>query len=213
MKKILITVALTMLGTGAFAQTSEGTKVLSGGVNFDASSTDYEDVFNRKETYTRLGIAPRIGYFIKNRLEIGVGLNYNHYSSTSKDSSNTKTWIGKHNDYNISPYLTKYWPLSERLFITGRASVFGGYTSSKSESLTADQKTRSTETSFGATVVPGIMFFPRDKFGLGLSFGYLNYTHSTTKDRDTNHKNTSNSVNLNLRSSSLSFDFSYFINR
>ncbi|MCC9138394.1 hypothetical protein ACFSKU_06615 [Pontibacter silvestris] len=61
MKKLLVTAVLAILGTGAFAQTSEGTKVFSGGMNFNAGSTDYEDVYN-KGTYIRLGIAPRVGF-------------------------------------------------------------------------------------------------------------------------------------------------------
>ncbi|WP_181163625.1 outer membrane beta-barrel protein [Pontibacter mangrovi] len=69
MKKLLAAAVFTLLGTGAFAQTSQGTVKLSGSLGFNSTSRD--DNINQKSNSFNIG--PSIGYFIKDNLAVGMG--------------------------------------------------------------------------------------------------------------------------------------------
>jgi len=217
MKHILVTALLALLGTGALAQTNQGTVTLSGGLSINMSSFGRDE--DNKKRDISFSISPRVGYFVADKLELGV-------SSTYSATKNRTYYPGyetvtKGQNKAIGTYLKKYFMLGDKVAVHATANL--GYATSRQKFYSTpfgDTGPQPSETNlnsdyFGLNLSPGITFFPAEKIGLGASFGSLGYTYRTeeTKNISNDIKSKFSNIGLDLSASSLVFSFSYYINR
>ncbi|WP_299754608.1 outer membrane beta-barrel protein [uncultured Pontibacter sp.] len=218
MKKLLGAAALALLCTGAFAQTSQGTVEIAGSFGFKSISRDY----GTDQKSNRFNLGPSVGYFVKDNVAVGMGMSYTREVSKSTEVHYGGYYSGPYtvdvestnNGYHVSPFITRYFSLTEKVFFTGTGSVGFGKTKSTSEYKGDIQSRESTNSTFRAGVSPGISFFPTSKFGLSASFGFLGYAQYKTEFKnDQNDDYEHSEFGLDLNSSYLNFGLSYFISR
>ncbi|SFG05925.1 outer membrane beta-barrel protein [Pontibacter chinhatensis] len=215
MKKLLAAAVFALLGTGAFAQTSQGTVVVTGGLSFSTSTSEstLNDTISQKSSGTAFRMGPSIGYMLGNNFQLGAALGYTHSTikniqfNSEGDSHELKT---KANGFAIRPYLKKYFMLSEQFALTGQLSAGLSFYKRKPDA-NADSQQKST--SFDVALAPGITYFPSDKLGISAGFGGLLYNQivKKTEANDTPVK-TNSGLSISLEDA-LSFSLSYYINR
>ncbi len=119
------------------------------------------------------------------------------------------------NGFRFSPYLKKYFMVSDKVAFTG--SAFAGYEISNSKRgsdsvFMTDSETKSN--TFDIGVAPGIVFFPTEKIGISGSLGRLSYSTIKAKssEGEVSNERTTNNFGFDF-SSSLYLGFSYYISR
>lgn len=213
MKKLLAAAVFALLGTSAFAQTSQGTVVVTGQFTFTTSTSEstLNDTISNKSNGTAFRLAPSIGYMLGNNFELGAALGYTHstikniYFNSEGDRHEVKT---KSNAFLISPYLKKYFMLSEQFALTGQLSTALGVHKKNSD---ANVNAHPKEIFFDAALAPGITYFPSNKLGLSAGLGGLRYEQTLKKTEDTRVK-TNSGFRIGFENA-LYFSLSYFINR
>ncbi|SFG05966.1 outer membrane beta-barrel protein [Pontibacter chinhatensis] len=223
MKKLLFTVLLACIGSAALAQTSRGTVVASGSLSYYDHTDKTEDEISSTENRS-FSIAPGIGYMIIENLEAGISFRFTTSIQTA-NSAHLNQWgirepysltESKDKSFAITPYVKKYFTLSEKIAFTGEAYLSFSKGDSRYESEILEySRTESnrSDTGFGVGIRPGITFFPTEKIGLSANFGRLGYNHTTHKIEEYDFKSKSSDFGLNLDGSTLSFSFGYYISR
>jgi hypothetical protein len=216
MKKIFTTTLLAMLGAGAFAQTSQGTVSVQGSVSLrNEIRKELVDTLGNRNSYGSININPSVGYFVKDGLELGVGLGLYRYTNTYKWSDGKN--YSRSNEISLRPYIRKYVAITEHLQLHGTGYVsfgLGNETSKSNED--SSPKVRSTFTDLSIGIYPGLTYFATPKLGITATFGSLSYSSRRNKPReDTYHTNpvTYNTFTANLSPSSVSIGIGYFIAR
>lgn len=215
MKKLLGAAVFTLLGTCAFAQTSPGTVVVSGSLNLSTSNSEYakSDTVVNKSSGTAFSLGPRVGYMLGNNFEIGAGLGFSRsvtktkYFNSLGDSYEVTT---KANAISISPYLKKYFMLSEQFALTGELSAGLSFYKRSTDANTYYQP---KSTSFNATLAPGITYFPTDKLGISAGLGGLRYNQTLKKTKAGGTPVKADSGFSFGFEDALYFSLSYYINR
>jgi len=213
MKKLFTVAILGLLTTGAFAQTGQGIKVISGTVGLTIYSDKQKDNNNdRVYSDNILTLNPSFGYLLKDNLEAGIvlGYSYRKYESELEGEFSDFRSISKQNTYRFSPYLKKYFPVSANVALSTRLAAGVSMGRSKQESMTDHTSTSKYKSSgYFANIVPGISYFPAEKIGLSASFGELGYSKMTSDDENGNSGTTGKSFVLDLSSSTFGIGFSY----
>ncbi|MBB6611716.1 hypothetical protein H7F15_11760 [Pontibacter sp. Tf4] len=216
MKKLFIVAVLGLLCTSAFAQTLQGTKAVSGSfsVGMYANNQRSNNMAPSDYSHRFLRIEPSIGYFLKDNLEAGASLGFetNRTKSVQDGGFSDFTEDSRTRGYSFSPYLKKYFSLTDKFALSAR--VEAGVDMRKTKTEFSSDYTVSTESDtkgYFAGISPGLTFFPTEKIGISTSFGSLGYSNSTTESGS--FKSTSGFFGLNLSSSTLSFGFSYHFSR
>lgn len=214
LKKLVATASFVLLGAGAFAQTTQGTTVVSGSVNFSNETREFNQPTNNTKYITRgISLAPSVGYFVKDGLEAGLSLWLSQ--QTSKNKQDEGDSFNRHNRIYFSPYIQKYVALTEQLQLhaTGFATV--GFGNSKQKNSDASSaKVTGTSNHFGAGISPGLTYFATPKLGFSANFGSLSFSHRKDKPKDSQYfPRTYNSLSANLSPSSINLGVSYFIAR
>jgi hypothetical protein len=211
MKKLFTVAILGLLSTGAFAQTTQGTKVISGSVGISVYSNHLSNG-DIKYSNSFIQFYPTMGYLLKDNLEAGVSLGYLHSKSKFSEDGESSDYkrITTGNVYSFSPYLKKYIPLSEKFALSGSLSA-GLRIGKEKDEFTTDHSTITEEKSNGyfASFIPGVSYFISEKIGLTASFGNVGYSKITTEDENSGDKTTLKSFGFDLRSSTFGFGFSY----
>jgi hypothetical protein len=216
MKKLFTVAILGLLSTGAFAQTTQGTKVVSGSVGISTSQQKDENLNETgKIIHTNFNISPSVGYFINDELELGaeIGLSYSKSKYNNEKESYESTSEGTNKEIGLSPYIKKYFMLSEKVALTGAASAGFSVGRYKSEANYSPTPYKHSINRFQAGIAPGITFFPTENIGLSAAFGWLGYRYVSTKSEEGQSKSSSSNFGLDLNSSTLGIGFSYYINR
>lgn len=226
MKNILLTAILAILGTGALAQTTQGTVSFSGSLDVSSGQGLASDA-NAVLPSAGLNISPGVGYFIANQLELGISASV---SSASQKNDNITSDREVRNSassfyYSLGPYLRKYFMLTDKVALHGTADLYYEALKQKSASftkytppdgaslITEENKASSRSFGLGLSISPGISYFPSDKFGLGASFGSLGYTRRNYKNERDAPDTKSDAISLNLNASSFALNFSYYLSR
>ncbi|WP_276496407.1 outer membrane beta-barrel protein [Pontibacter litorisediminis] len=215
MKKLLAAAVFALLGSGAFAQTSPGTVVVTGSLRFSTQTSESErnDTLSQKSLGTAFGVGPSVGYLLGNNFELGAGLGFSRSTTTNTnfnstgDRSETKT---KTNAFTVNPYLKKYFMLSEQFALTGQLSAgLGCYKRENDANAVSQQKT----SFFNAALAPGITYFPTDKLGISAGLGGLRYDQTLKKTQASDSPvKTYSGLSIDFEDA-LYFSLSYFINR
>ncbi|AKD05180.1 outer membrane beta-barrel protein [Pontibacter korlensis] len=205
--------SISLLGTASLAQTSQGTVVVSGGLSLNTfkSETTESDTLSHQASGTAFRIGPSVGFMLGNNFELGAALGYSHSTTTNKnfnregDSNETKE---RSKAFSISPYLKKYFMLSEQFALTGQ---FSAALSIHKRQFNADSKLPSTF--FHAALAPGITYFPSEKLGVSASLGGLRYEQTSKKMEAGGTPIKTLSGFIVSFEDALYFSLSYYINR
>ncbi len=115
MKKNIFTFILLMTSAGAFAQFSQGTKMIGGVAGFGVTTQKYKDGNTTVSvgTSSYFSLEPQFGYFIIDRLAIGAGLDLNLSSFKYKndDDKESSTSLA------FTPFVRYYLP--NKIFFFG----------------------------------------------------------------------------------------------
>ncbi len=191
MKKanILTLVFIFVAAASSFAQTSAGTLFLGGGLGFSSSnSKSTTKIGNVTSTAdgpqaTEFSIVPGVGYFIADKLAVGIDISFTGTSIKETEANGDYEKTSRTN-IGFTPYVRKYFMLSDNFGFTGTLGVGVGLGSSKIEEKDGNTTTtvdgpKSTTLEFGVT--PGLVFFPTNKVGLEANFGFVGFSSETRK--------------------------------
>lgn len=215
MKKLVATACFALLGCGAFAQTSEGSLALSGSMNFRKETIrNHNNIAGEHKVVGRtINLYPAVGYFVKDGLELGVGIGLSQYAAKTEHEENV--YFSRNNTISLRPYARKYVALTEQLQFHGTGYAMVGYGNGKIKN-TADNSSNVTHTSnvLGIGLYPGLTYFATPKLGFTATFGALSFERRSEKPKDsTQSVRTTDTFMANFHPSSVSVGFGYFIAR
>ncbi len=196
MKKIILITLILIPGLFLNAQPVAKSIFIGGniGVNFQKVKTDDRD---QKDNNTSIQIMPNVGYFLTDRMAIGVGAGIN--SLTQKRERLGEERKQSETTFQISPFVRYYLTSGTVGFFTeGSFSIGLGQTKDTRDDIT--EKGNITQLSFG--ISPGIYLDVHPKIALEFSAGWLGYQHES-KEID-GVKVTSNRMGFDLRTTGLS---------
>lgn len=210
MKKLFLSGLLALLGTGAFAQTSAGTISLGGSLSLYSGSMD-EQTSERKTS--AFSIAPSLGYFVKDGLELGISTRLSFGTNTSKAEGASEEFKTKDFGFAVGPYLTKYIPITEKLHFT--ASGGAGYNSTRKKNPDLAEELINTTSGYYISAGPGLTYFATPKLGFSASIGNIGYNSYTATDEQAQPKRetTNSTFNVDFSPATASLGIRYFITR
>jgi long-subunit fatty acid transport protein len=215
MRKFLAAALLAFAGTGAMAQTTKGTMAVAGSVNFrNETIGNHSGIADEhKITNRTININPSVGYFVKDGLEMGLGICFSRFSSkTEQDAGGTS---GRNLNISFRPYARKYVVLAEQLQLHGTGYAVVGFGNSKFRNAAEDtEEVTHTSNNFGFGIYPGLTYFATPKLGFTATFGSLSFSRTTDKPKYSElSERTTNTFTADLHPSSISIGFGYFIAR
>ncbi|GAB3818695.1 hypothetical protein GCM10028895_16230 [Pontibacter rugosus] len=111
-KNCFFAAAFTLISTGAIAQVSQGTVVVSGLIGASTNDVVLETThgnYSREESKGfSLSLRPTLGYMLHDNLELGIGLSYSHSRSKDKDflrAEGTNNYTDRSFGLSLDPYL------------------------------------------------------------------------------------------------------------
>lgn len=179
MKKVLFLALVTLLsfGNSAYAQFNAGTFALGGSLSYNKQRME-SNVYSPRAESISFTLAPGLGLFLAENLEVGLQGSYTYTSYISEDD-----YIG---DFNVdrlmlTPYLRKYFPLNEWSGFYLQGGLGYGWGREGGEDLSAPIMTTKT---FTASIAPGIMIRLGEHLGVNFQARLLGFTHNTTERKD-----------------------------
>jgi outer membrane protein with beta-barrel domain len=178
MKKTIMIAAFTIAVINSKAQTEAGKMMLGGNITFNTTRQSVAD----KTTY--LGIQPSAGYFIAENLSVGMGIGFDYWrtKANSFDLDIVYRTSYKERSFVFNPFLRKYGNLSEQFKYFGQFSLpmAFGKRKLKEDISTAGYRNVHTNFKLGATLAPGVAFFPSKNFGIEFSVEGIGYIYKKT---------------------------------
>jgi hypothetical protein len=159
MKKIQLSIILTLLCFAAYAQFDGTSYVLGGNASFN-----YNDYFNKS---TAFSIRPSIAKPIKGNALVGLQLGFGLSSSKYEDDNNSSKYNSV--SYNPGVYYQKFYGITEKIFFNWIAS--GNVSFNKSVTDDSNAKTTEHSTAYQISVGPGISWKVMDRVLLNGSIG------------------------------------------
>ncbi|MCS6795235.1 MAG: outer membrane beta-barrel protein [Raineya sp.] len=191
---ILASFVATLGVATSLAQTSQGTLYLGGGLGFSTSSE--KTTFSGGNTTvnidgdkgTNFSIVPGVGYFIIDKLSVGMDLGFNTNTFKQIDNNNSNNYDKTSTTLiSFTPYARKFFMLGDSFGFTGTFGVGVGLGSSKEERKRGNTTTTSEGpkvTTLEIGIRPGIVFFPTNKVGLEANFGFIGFSSITSKEEN-----------------------------
>lgn len=180
----------------------KGTWVVEGSFSLFTENIESTSESNSTNDNVNFSISPRIGYTLSDNLVLGLGLGYSYLKFETSREGNLINSVRETNSISFTPYLKKFFPLSENFALNLQAET--SYTRGNSETTNSSFQNESDIDSFFIGFRPGVNYSISDSFLLQASFGSLGYTNSRTETNDVNVQK-SNAFRFNLGTSSLFF--------
>lgn len=235
MKKIAILCATALITLSAQAQTTKGTVALTGRFGYTQQKAE-PDKHNGKDFYNLDDytdtIAPAIGLFVKDNLEIGASVYLTRRKSESQSTNLNYRGedFAEGNEKGFNIYAKRYKFLKERIAVHGTLSTGFGNTENTHYFTNRDQlrvyqsgDSYDKVSEFSVALSPGLTFFPSDKVGVSANLGALRYSrrdieevHKRSMYSYMEHKETayiSNTMELDFSSLHLNFGIAYFFGK
>jgi len=210
MKKLITIIGLiTLISLNTMSQDLKGKVLLSGmlGAGFDKSET----VDARSRKYNYFSISTPGGYFVTNKLMVGVVGEYsNRYMySLNKSTSNSYESSSYEYSYLIGPFVRSYFPINEKfMFFLHFESKFG---LKQYEYLSVDEDNSWTSKSekashFNTAFYPGLSYRITNKLMIEAGFAKFSYSSSNGEvTRDNGDPENNKSSYFSFRANYLSF--------
>lgn len=196
MNKSLISVfSFLMVATFTHAQTSSGSLMFGGGIDFSSNSRQADNGNN----YSSVSFSPSAGYFISDNF--AVGLSFTVASEKSGVGPNRST----ENTFGMGPFARYYFFTSNEQFaIFGQAGLS---LATEKDTNGAGFVSKSSSTTF--SLFPGAAYFFNEHWAVELSItGFQLTSYDPNKDND-NDKSTF--VNFGLHTFSPTLGFRYHL--
>lgn len=164
-----------------------------------APSFNYSTVSNYSKTgdeksdgssYRNFGLALPVGYFVSNRVAIGLAPVYSNYKNEYQmnNAQDDSEWGTKRNSFGISFLTRHYTKLAEKLNFFGEAAVGFGW-GNKIERWPSGSSIEPTveedeykETSFVVALRPGLNYSLTKCMSVEATIGSLSFSHTSSKD-------------------------------
>lgn len=209
MRKLQILIVALLSTTMAFAQPSKGDIYLGGNLNLDfGSSKNTTGGTTTKGPKTfNFTLMPRAGYFVTNKILVGLDLGIGISGSKLENSGVTTKSSGI--NYGGGVFARYYVMPAERfaIFFEGGVNTMFGSSKVKVGSVSSDgPKTFALNAGF----TPGIAVYVSKKIALEASYGFLGYSAYSEKQdiAGTKVKDSSGNFNLNVNPNTFKFGVS-----
>ncbi len=136
----------------------KGQKIVGGAIGFDKDETGGVET-------TQFDIAPKIGYFLEDDIEIGASAGF---SQTEINNAKTKT-------YGVSPYARKYWMPEARFMPFAQGDVLLGW---------GEDASNDTEFAWGINFRPGFMYRFSKRVAFDTTIGRIGYNNNGGDDNE-----------------------------
>ena len=187
--------ALLLSAGAAQAQLSAGHILVGGDAGYTSNHPDDQDATLDTKTTTG-SFSPRIGYFIKDNLAIGLDIQY-HGTKEVKDENDTSVdgTVLKTTTTNtsalIGPFVRYYKPVGEKAAFFGHLNLGFGGEKQKTELSGRDKPTDAAllpkDVKYGNVNValrPGFAYFPTKHFGFELTTNAIALGYNNRKLKD-----------------------------
>ena len=215
MKRLVVTGIFALLAAGAFAQTTQGTVAVAGSVNFrNETIRNHSNIPNEhKITNRTYNLQPSVGYLVKDKLELGMGVGFTRISHKAEQEAGNSS--GRNLNVSFRPYARKYVALTDQLQLHGTGYAEVGFGNSKLRNAAEDtDEITHTSNNFGFGIYPGLTYFATPKLGFTATFGTLSFSRTKEKPKDSQQSARTNySYAADLHPSSISIGLGYFIAR
>ncbi len=199
-KLILILLFAAGVSLNTSAQVQKGAMLIGGAVNFNHSNNNDDNYINGQISGdyqvkgTNFKVVPSFGIFVGNLFEIGVGAGYrfNKWEISSTFDNNSSFSSNKERKIVVNPYISKYFNIGEKFYITGTFNIEVGlgkkqmvFDSQLDDKVVNDFKVFS----LNINLTPGIRYFINKNWALSGNIGQIFYDSSiNTMDTDTEDK-------------------------
>lgn len=204
MKKVMLSLALIAM-TVALAAQEKGDFYVSGYFGIDGGSTSTstttggQKVSSSTPSGVNFQIGPKAGYFILDRLEVNLALDY-QLARTDPNIHSTvdRNFYDFTHVFSITPGVNYYLPICDRLYYNPGFYLSLGFGSSR-ERFDENTVTRDGITAFGFGFrLVSFEFQPCEHFAITLNAGDFSYTLTHTGDENTGAGTTvKTSTNIN----------------
>jgi len=169
MKKIQLSIILTVVWFASYAQFDNARYVLGGTVDFSYDDDAYDDFYKRSS----FSITPSVAKPLNNQTLVGIDLGFT--VGSSKFTNDNATSKSNSISYNPAVFYQKFYPVTDKIFFNWQAKATVGFLKSVNEDEFAKITERST--SYSLRVGPGISWKVMDRVLLngsigGVSFGF-----------------------------------------
>jgi outer membrane protein len=205
MKKAILSVIVLMAMVTLQAQPEAGKIFIGGDVGINVVSQKFKDdgTITNEESYTTLTLLPKAGYFLSERLAVGIqtgiSSSISRYPDDDPDKRSTTLFVFK--------------PFGRYYFTTGTGGVFAesslGIGAGKSRVFYGTGTVETNETSLSIDLSPGIYYYVTPSIALEAKFGVIGF--STNIEKDGNQKYLQNEFVFQLFPSGLSFGVSFML--
>jgi len=178
----LILLFIFTLTFSAHSQISKGTWMLGGNLSLGSfSSKDFkaDPILSQSANFS---ITPRVGWFIRENLVIGLSPSY----SFSSQNTNSPAQDNRTSSFSFAPFIRTYKTLYEKWAIFADFNgISVNFASSKYEGDNIPIREASSQGyQLGIFVSPGVTYFITPKVGIEASLGSLGFGFSRTRTKE-----------------------------
>lgn len=204
MKKVLLSAALVLAGLASYAQYNAGSILVNGNLGFSTGSSKING--NDAGSGNNFGIGLKGGYFLKDNIAVGIGIDYQSSKATSPSGAGDD--VSKSNQFGWLVFGRYYMPYNEKLAFFGELDIMG-YSGTNTFTPAGGTDAETKMNGFSAGIVPSFSYLIDPRISLEMGYGFLGYSsNKTTTPGGTESE--SNGFGLNLDMSSLVFGLTMF---
>jgi hypothetical protein len=220
MKKLIVLSLVTVMALNADAQrrrtranTSQGNWAISLDGRYASNNLDPAgDVLIKS---TQLGIAPSIGFFVADNLEVGLDLNIGNDKVESRTQINPLAKTNSTtNNTGFGLYVRKYWPVNNWFAFTGKANAgmdFGNVDNTSTNGTVVVNSGVSSQGYRGGLNL-GMAFTPVNNIALQSTIGGFNLNNSVIDPTGASNSSNNTDIEFGL-TKKVNFGITWFFGR
>jgi len=178
MKKQFLIFTVCLLALTQFASAQDYKFFVGGSVGFETSGNSEVDA-----SRSSFEILPYAGYFVSEKMIVGLGLGYSGVKDADDSDNYTSTGL-----FNINPFARYRTSPSEKFGLYGEFGLNVGLGNSKIVVGGNDAGTGNT-TNIGVYLGPGVDYAIADRWVINALWGALSYNNLSIKDVDGSSSN------------------------
>lgn len=184
---ILFILVLTFIPRSITPQSKNGTIVLGGKISYNSSEINhdiYSESFFKYDKSTNFSFSPRIGYFLSENLQFGIGLKYEKNKKELKTENDDNSISLSNSMFAVNPSLRYYQNISAKFGFYGELEVAIG--SGSQEEVNWGWSGSKTEyvhdlNQIAIMLNPGIYYSLNNNFSIEVGIGGVFYSSITSK--------------------------------